>query len=375
MKLAKTDRTTWALLLLLLALPGTARGQFNYFVDNGAITITGYAGPGGTVAIPNTINGLPVTGIWPYAFHGHFEITSVEIPASVTSIASGDNAAFMYCTNLTAITVDPLNPTYSSLEGVLFDKQRTRLIECPAGKHGSFTIPNSVTNMVFAAFLYCARLTNVVIGDGLLSIAPFAFQFCSSLNSITIGSNVRHIESGAFNSCTSLTNIIIGGRVETIGVGVFRGCPNLTSVTIGPSVSSLEDNAFDFLPRLKAVYFYGDAPSLGGLVFGGTDNATIYYLPGTVGWGPTFGDRPTALWHLPYPLILSNNASFGVQSNQFGFIISWATNIPVVVEASTNLSNPNWFPVGTNTLTGGSAHFSELQWANYLARFYRLRSP
>jgi hypothetical protein len=63
------------------------------------------------------------------------------------------------------------------------------------------------------------------------------------------------------------------------------------------------------------------------------------------------------------------------QTNGFGFIISWATNLSVVVEACTNLANPIWSPVGTNTLTGGSSYFSDPQWTNHPARFYRLRSP
>jgi len=64
-----------------------------------------------------------------------------------------------------------------------------------------------------------------------------------------------------------------------------------------------------------------------------------------------------------------------VQSNQFGFTISWATNVPVVVEACTNLANPIWLPVATNTLTAGTSHFSDPQPANLPGRFYRLRSP
>jgi hypothetical protein len=64
-----------------------------------------------------------------------------------------------------------------------------------------------------------------------------------------------------------------------------------------------------------------------------------------------------------------------VQSNDFGFIVSWATNLPVVVEASTSLANPTWSPVATNTLTSGSAYFTDPQWTNYPAHFYRLRSP
>jgi hypothetical protein len=95
-------------------------------------------------------------------------------------------------------------------------------------------------------------------------------------------------------------------------------------------------------------------------------------LPGTTGWGAMFDGLPTALWFLPNPLILNHSARFGVQPGGFGFTISWATNASVVVEAATNLANPVWIPVSTNTLTGGTSHFSDPQWTNYPARFYRV---
>ncbi len=68
-------------------------------------------------------------------------------------------------------------------------------------------------------------------------------------------------------------------------------------------------------------------------------------------------------------------ATFGVQSNGFGFTITGTSNLVVVVQACTNLANPVWLPVGTNTLTGGSSYFSDPEGANYCSRFYRLRSP
>ena len=64
-----------------------------------------------------------------------------------------------------------------------------------------------------------------------------------------------------------------------------------------------------------------------------------------------------------------------MQTNRFGFVISWATNASVVVQACTNLVKPVWQPVSTNTLTNGSSYFSDPQWTNHLGRFYRLRSP
>ena len=69
----------------------------------------------------------------------------------------------------------------------------------------------------------------------------------------------------------------------------------------------------------------------------------------------------------------TSDASFGVRTNQFGFNITWASDMVVVVEACTNLANPTWFPLATNTLTGGSFYFSDPQWTNYPDRFYRFR--
>jgi hypothetical protein len=102
------------------------------------------------------------------------------------------------------------------------------------------------------------------------------------------------------------------------------------------------------------------------------DNATVYYLPGTTGWGSTFGGCPTVLWNL---MIQASGPSFGIRTNHFCFNITGASNLVVVVEACTNFANPIWSPVATNTQAGGWSFFSDPNWPNYTARFYRLRSP
>ena len=127
--------------------------------------------------------------------------------------------------------------------------------------------------------------------------------------------------------------------------------------------------------RLRTVYIEGNAPSTDWRAFSSADNVTVYYLPGTTGWTSTSGGRPTALWHLPNPMILNNSPTFGVRTNQFGFLISWATNLPVVVEACTELASGAWSPVSTNALTNGTNYFTDPDWANHPTRLYRLRSP
>ena len=128
------------------------------------------------------------------------------------------------------------------------------------------------------------------------------------------------------------------------------------------------------------VYFEGNAHRVwirglgggatGSGAFEGADQATLYYLPGSTGWGPTFDGRPTALW---LPRVETGDTRFGVRTNHFGFTITWARDKVVVVEACTDLADPVWSPVSTHTLTGGTATFTDPDWAQNPARFYRVR--
>ena len=162
--------------------------------------------------------------------------------------------------------------------------------------------------------------------------------------------------------------------VTTIGGGAFHGCSGLTSVTLPNGVTTIGWAAFSDCTGLTGAYFQGNSPGDDQSPFR-YSNTTVYYLPGTTGWGTTFSGRPTALWERPEPVILTAGSNLGVQVSGFGFTISWATNAPVVVEASTDLANPTWLPVSTNTLNSGSAYFSDPQWTHSPARFYCLRSP
>ena len=125
-------------LLLLLISPRLAQAQFEYSIENGAVTITGYTGPGGDVVIPETIEGLPVTSIGPSAFYHNSDVISVLLPDSMTSIG---NAAFAMCWNLASIT-----------------------------------IPDSVTSIGWQAYYHCLGLTHVTIGSGVMSIGDAAFR-------------------------------------------------------------------------------------------------------------------------------------------------------------------------------------------------------
>jgi len=139
-----------------------------------------------------------VTGIVSSAFSYCTSLTSVTIPNSVTIIGS---FAFGSCTSLTAINVDTANTAYISQDGVLYNKDKTTLIQYPAGKTDStFTIPGGVTKIEYGAFERCTSLTSVTIPNSVTIIGSFAFGSCTSLTSVTFatGSNIPDANFGGY---------------------------------------------------------------------------------------------------------------------------------------------------------------------------------
>lgn len=303
---------------------------------NGGLMITRYTGSGGDLVIPATINGLPVTRIdWAaFLITNPTGLTSVVIPSSVTSI--GDSAfytctnlasvtipnsvksietgafgdctsltnvtipasvtsigqdAFVQCTSLTAITVNAANTAYrSSADGVLFNFNKTALIECPGAKAGSYTVPASVTTIGNDAFEYCANLTNVTFPNGVTSIGTMAFGFCSGLTTMTIPGSVLTIGGNTFYSCSSLASVTLSNGLTSISDTLFVGCSSLTTITIPSTVTSVGQNAFHGCKALKSAMFQGNAPTMGASVFTLVANGfTVYYYDGATGFAtPTW---------------------------------------------------------------------------------------
>jgi len=204
------------------------------------------------------------------------------------------------------------------------------------------------------------------------SIGDFAFASCTNVTSITMPNSVTMVGQSAFDRCNYLASVRLSDALSSIQDGAFASCGGLTNVMIPSGVTNIGSGAFYACTSLTGVYFQSNAPSLGPNAFTGGGSPIIYFLPGKTGWGATFGGRPTAVWQ---PHVLASDSGFGVRTNQFGFNIAWAEGMTVVVEACTDLASSIWTPVGTNTLTGGSSYFSDPQWTNYPARFYRVRWP
>ena len=290
-----TGRLRWLKTLVILSCIANplSAGQFGNFTytDNGtSITITGYPDDAvGAVAIPASIISKPVTFIGASAFEGCAGLTSVAIPSSVISIKESafegcdklknitipnsvktvGNYAFNYCSSLTSVsigtgvttigdyafnrcydltgfTVNALNSSFCSVEGVLFNKNKTSLIQCPVKKTGNYLIPNGTTAIGVGAFAECS-LTSVTIPNSVKIIGDNAFETCN-FTSITIPDSVTSIGYDAFAECDNLISVTIPSSVSSIGTKAFAGCNNLTNITVdalNPFYSSMDGVLFN----------------------------------------------------------------------------------------------------------------------------------
>jgi hypothetical protein len=322
--------------------------------------------------------GTNLANIGAWAFYP-CALTQITIPNSVTNI--GDEA-FYSCSGLTNVVI---GTNVITIGGAAFGS-------CSGLTH--VTLPDSLVNLNLWAFIDCSSLTSIKIPNRVTSIGDSIFDGCSSLAQVTLGTNVNSIGQYAFHDCSSLTSMVIPNSVTSIGMDAFYNCTGMTNLVIGRGVTNIDSWAFTYcnptrlvipagvtsigdyalggMYNLTAVFFTGNAPTNLGVGILQGDPVTVYYLPGTTGWGPTFAGYPTVLWN---PQLQTHDGKFGVRTNRFGFNIAGTAGIPLVVETATNLTGAAWTTLQNCTLTNGSIYFSDPQWTNYPRRFYRIRSP
>ncbi len=328
------------LLLCFLTLSGAtlaaSSGAFEYEVnyDGTTVTITGYTGPGGNVVVPATIGGKSVTVIGSSAFEDNADLTGITLPVGITTMDTGafrnctgltsihlpntlkvietaafqgctalqtvpfpagvnyiGNYVFSRCTQLTNIQVDSANAVYSSVNGVLFDKNATELIILPPGKQGAYQIPAGVVKLAHNAFEDCDGLTSVSIPNGVESISYQCFNDCDGLNSIDLPTSVISIEELVFYSCDKLTSIevssanpnyssqdgLLYNKTKTKLLYCPTGKPSLSSLP--STLTVIDDYAFTNCGRLTSVPLPTGVNEYGFSAFAGCSALKSIALP------------------------------------------------------------------------------------------------
>jgi hypothetical protein len=338
---------------------------FSYCVSVSAVTLPnsvlsiGKEAFSGCSNLESVVLGTNLTSIGPGAFVACAKLGSVNLPASLSSL--GDYA-FSFCPAMTNLVVDPLNPYFYSVDGVLFNRVTAEFIQYPIGRGGAYTVPATVgsigayafiqaaglTNIVIplsvtnigesafyrcdslsqitftagmrpaglnqgetplmigpSAFAGCIRLTTLVLPENLVSIQERAFYGCDQLENIVMPSAVTHIGPRAFSACARLAALNCGGELQTLGEYALAGCTSLATLELPRSLTRVDEGAFSGCPSLTALHFAGNAPELAGtntfFVTNGVSQATVYYYDDTTGWGVTFGGQPTVKLHRATP--------------------------------------------------------------------------
>lgn len=225
---------------------------------------------------------------------------SYLIPETISKIGE---LAFYDCWRLDAIEVAKSNLYFSSINGVLFNKEQTEIIFYPAGKKDStYSIPNTVFDIGNWAFGGCGNLITVEIHNRLQRIGNWAFYgcrslkhieipdsvqylgwetfwLCKSLESVKIGKGISKLESNTFSNCECLTSVQIPGNVTKIKSWAFSNCKSLEKVSISNGVSSLESSVFADCTNLTAIDFPHSILSLEKDILKGCESIKYIYVP------------------------------------------------------------------------------------------------
>lgn len=300
------------------------------------------------ISIPNS-----ATTIGEYAFYDCTNLTNVEIGNNVIEI--GD-CAFGGCTSLTSFTISSENKKFSSQDGVLFNKDKTEIIQYLYGNGRiSYSIPDSVTTIGQHAFRDCTGLTNVIIPDSVICIEYYAFENCTNLISITIPNSVIDIDYSALEGCSNLT--VYGYKDSAADkCATYNNIPfvaldavELSSISIATQPSKKTYYIGDSLNtsglQLELTYSDGstETVSSGYIVSGfssetaGTKTVTVNYEGLTTTFNVTVKTPTISISSTSKTLTVGDTATLTVTTTPSGQSVSWTSSNTNVVSVSNGV--------------------------------------
>ncbi len=341
--------------------------SFSYMLYNGGYTVIGYSGNDTVVRIPSEYEGVPIIGVFGGAFYGNTEITEIIIPSTIESI---DITAFDECSSLSAITVDSGNREFCSLDGVLYNKQKTVIHKYPMGKEDTvYVAPDSLDVINPYAFSYAIYLEEVYLPNdesleyGVGKICVGAFEGCISLTTIELGYLPNYFEADCFKNCWSLESIEFKAEtvwgiarnafencflladvifnstsVKEISNNAFMGCVSLESIEL-TNVEKLGTNVFEGCANLTEVYIPLSVTSVGSDLFIDCENLTVYCeatsKPSGWAYGWSTGAAEVIWKKAPTPQFITIKGANGLIITGCNYITNDTLNIPDTIDGIT----------------------------------------
>ena len=254
-----------------------------------------------------------VTGIRNYIFAECSSLKAVTLPAGVKEL---DEGAFGGNNGLLNIEAEADNPNYSSKDGLLYNKDQTKLISYPSGRtETEFVIPDHTAEIASYAFSGTASLKKVTIPESVNILGWNAFYECPNLETVVLPADMTEMNNSAFYRCNKLTAFeisesnekyctkdgilfskdmtqivcypqgktetayIIPDSVNSVGNSAFSGCKNLTEIKVPESVTGFGDSAFSGCTNLTALNFPRNLRGIGNTAFSGCESLTKVEIP------------------------------------------------------------------------------------------------
>ena len=243
----------------------------------------------GEVCLPSELNyegqAYTVTSIDQYAFTNNTALTKVTIPRTITNMNFDEEKGidwnpFIGCTSLESIEVEEENPVLCAVDGVLFNKEQTRLYTYPPmASRSSYAVPKGVTRIENYAFAYNHHLVNVSMPDEVTFLGPCAFYDCTNLEEVKLSSSLQTLREWMFWNCQQLKSITIPDGVAYLCTSLFSRCTSLTSVTMPASVTSTDYSVFENCTSLKDVTLSPNLERINNELFLNCSNLTEIQIP------------------------------------------------------------------------------------------------
>jgi len=210
--------------------------------------------------VVNGANSYDVVSLAINSFRNNSTITSITLPATLTSICSSStnsNYPFFNCSNLTSIDLSACI-LLTSIENYTF-RNCTRL--------STISFPSSLTSIGNYTFRYCSSLSTISFPSSLTFIGNYTFNNCTSLSTISLPSSLTSIGDNTFSNCTSLSTISFPSSLTSIGLATFSNCTRLSTISFPSSLTSIGNSTFASCNSLSTISFPSSLTSIGSFTF------------------------------------------------------------------------------------------------------------